>query len=125
MEKNALQTELGLWKDVETFTVARQIDHDMEQKIDRKAFQKAAQRIALPKVITDLDFIFITLICQANDQGKNEVWEHEGGAYINLALPYQYVVDHSAQEVVQQFLLAYQDFVQNVTDIPNISTDAA
>lgn len=123
MMKNSLHTELMLWKDAETFTVTRQVDHDIADKIDRKAFREAALSIWLPTIFTDQDFMFITLICQASDKGKNEIWEHEVGVYMTLILPYQFVVSNPPQVVLREFLLLYQSLIDNVTDIPDLSED--
>lgn len=106
----------------EKFTVTRQIDADIENKVDRQAFQEAAQLIELPKVIADLEFVFITLICQATDEGKNEAWENEGGAYITITLPHGFVLNHSPEEVTDKFLTIYHDFILEVEEVPPISS---
>lgn len=119
--KNNLQPDTTVPKHADRFTVTRQVDLDIKDKVDRKAFEEAARLIDLPKVITDLDFVFITLICQATDKGKNEIWEHEGGAYVTLVLPYRFVVEHAKAEVTERFLDVYKRFVNQTTQVPNIS----
>ncbi len=119
--KNNLHTERSFSMDKGKFTVTRQVDFNIKEKVDRHAFQEAARSIELPNAITALEFVFITLICQATDVGKNEIWEHEGGAYITLSLPYQFVTAHSAIEVTQRFLDVYRTFISKVVEIPHIS----
>lgn len=114
-------TETSISQNNKEFTVSRQVDLAIENKIDRHAFQQAARLIELPKIITDLDFVFITLICQANDEGKTEIWEHEGGAYVSLMLPYDFVVGHSQDAVLRKFLEQYEGLIMSVEEIPPIS----
>jgi hypothetical protein len=106
----------------EKFTVTRQIDADVEEKVDRRAFQEAALLIELPEVIAHHEFVFITLICQATDEGNNEIWEQEGGAYITITLPYDFVLHHATEVVTEKLLTTYQDFVQQIEVVPPISS---
>lgn len=119
--KNNSHSDTTIPKHAGKFTVARQVDIDVKSKVDRHAFQEAAQLVELPTVITDLEFVFITLICQATDNGKNEIWENEGGAYISLTLPYQFAAVHSEAEVTQRFLKVYENFISQVVQVPHIS----
>lgn len=114
--------DVSRWNETEKFAVIRQIDADVEDKVDRLAFQEAAQLIDLPQVIADHGFVFITLICQATDEGKNEIWENEGGAYITLMLPHDFVLNHPPTEVTELFLSTYQAFIYEVKDVPPIPT---
>lgn len=119
---NNIHTELSRQNATEQFTVTRQIDADIEGKVDRRAFQEAAQQMELPKVIADHEFVFITLICQAGDEGKNEIWEQEGGAYITITLPHDFVRNHTAAEVTKKFLATYRDFIREVEEVPPVSS---
>lgn len=110
----AVQTD----KDNTRLTVTRQVDITIQNKINRQAFQQAARLVVLPKIITDLDFVFITLICQAKDEGKTEIWEHEGGAYITLTLSYDFVAEHSETAVLQAFLERYKMLIGGLEEIP-------
>lgn len=112
----AVQTD----KDNTRLTVTRQVDITIQNKINRQAFQQAARLVVLPKIINDLDFVFITLICQANDEEKIEIWEYEGEAYITLTLPYDFVAEHSETVVLQAFLERYKMLVEGVEEIPSV-----
>jgi hypothetical protein len=73
-------------------------------------------------VIADHAFVFVTLICQATDEGQNEIWEQDGGAYITISLPHDFVLHHSTAEVTDKFLATYREFVQEVVAVPPISS---
>lgn len=117
-----MHTESTALEGIDKFFVTRQIDFDVKDKVNWQAFREAALLIELPKVITNLKFVSITLICQAPDNSKTEIWEYEGGAYITIFLPYQFVMHHSEAEVTQRFLEVYKDFIDQVEYVPPIET---
>lgn len=119
---NNITIEVSNPNETEKFTVTRQIDADVEDKVDRLAFQEAALQIELPEVIADHEFVFVTLICQATDEGKNEIWENDGGAYITITLPHDFVLNHPLTDVTEQFLTTYKNFIGEVEEVPPISS---
>ena len=116
-----MRKAISYQNETEKFMVTRQVDIDVANKVDRIAFQKAAQLIELPKVIKDHQFVFITLICQATNEGKNEIWEKDGGAYITISLNHDFVFNHPLQKVTHKFLQTYQGFIGSVSEVPSIS----
>jgi len=117
-----IHTKASKQHETATFTVTRQMDADVIDKVDRQAFQEAAQQVQLPEVIADHAFVFVTLICQATDEGQNEIWEQDGGAYITISLPHDFVLNHSTEEVTEKFLATYRDFIREVVEVPPISS---
>lgn len=107
---------------MDNFSVTRQIDLDVIDKVDRRAFEESAKLIELPRVITDLEFVFVTLNCQATDKGKNEIWTQDGGAYITVMIPHRFALKHSSPVVTERLLEVYRDFVGQVDEVPGISS---